>query len=172
MKTLLLAEVLSTEKFWDFISIACQYCLLIESRQPVVSEEFIKEIQKSLLGLYSAALLLDWVDLQTNVEPEVRQINLPLILRAIEEKLATYRYYWSVFNPTDMNDTEPSCDDLHDDLGDIYKDLKYSLLVFDLQTADSQETAVFEFKFDFENHWGSHCINALRALHFFIKEAA
>jgi hypothetical protein len=57
-----------------------------------------------------------------------------------------------------------------DDLGDIYKDLQYSLRVFDLQIADSQENALWQFKFDFVKHWGEHCINALRALHFFIQK--
>ncbi|RZK36362.1 MAG: DUF5063 domain-containing protein [Hymenobacter sp.] len=170
MKYVPLVEMLGSESFQRFTTLSRHYCLLIESKEPVVPEAFLKQMQQVLLDLYSAALKLEWIDLQTNVEPEVPKTNLPLILRVIEGKLAAYRYYWSVFDPVSMDDIEPSCGDLHDDLGDIYKELKYSLLVFDLQTADSQENAAWQFKNDFVSHWSDHCINALRALHFFIQK--
>ena len=51
------------------------------------------------------------------------------ILFFISERLDN-RYYWHVFDPSNQVDTEPVCGDLLDDLGDIYKDLKRSILIF------------------------------------------
>ncbi|MDO7885441.1 DUF5063 domain-containing protein [Hymenobacter cheonanensis] len=170
MKYISVAEAIGTEKIRHFVALARQYCLLIEDMRPVSAVVFLPQVQQLLSDLYSAALKLDWIDLQSNVDYELGKIDLDKILCIVAEKICDNRYYWSVFDPTDMENTSPSCGDLLDDLGDIYKDLQYSLRVFDLQTADSQENALWEFKFAFDKHWGYHCINALRALHFFIQK--
>jgi hypothetical protein len=49
-----------------------------------------------------------------------------------------------VFDPTKDDDIEPVCGDLLDDLGDIYKDLKNSLLLFDKGTPAEIESAVLQ----------------------------
>lgn len=170
MKTVTLAEALGTEKLQQFLAIARRYCLFIEDQQPMPPVVFLPQVQQLLLDLYTAALSLDWINLQSKADYETKKIDLPKILRVVAEKLDNSRYYWSVFDPTSESDAEAGCGDLLDDLGDIYKDLACSLIIFDLQTADSQENALWQFKFDFAKHWGDHCINALRALHFFLAE--
>ncbi|MDO7874116.1 DUF5063 domain-containing protein [Hymenobacter sp. ASUV-10] len=170
MKCIPIAEAIGTEKLRQFIVLARRYCALIEAPQPVAPEAFLPEMQQVLAVLYAAALRLDWIDLQSNVDYEVAKIDLQAILVIVAEKVGDNRYYWNVFDPTDMTDEPPVCYDLLDDLGDIYKDLQYSLRVFDLQTADSQENAVWGFNHDFSAHWGQHCINAMRALHFFVQK--
>lgn len=163
-------QILRTEQLERFIVTARHYCLLIEDKQLVSPEVFLPQTRRVLLDLYSAALSLEWVDLQSNADPEVEKINLPAILHLVADKTGENRFYWSVFDPTSMEETDAGCDDLLDDLGDIYQDLKYSLLLFDLQTNDGLENAVWGFKSDFTTHWGQHCINALRALHYFIQK--
>ncbi|GAB3636942.1 hypothetical protein GCM10027422_25320 [Hymenobacter arcticus] len=170
MKTVRLAEALAAEIFQKFILIARRYCLLIENQQPVTPAVFLPQVQLLLLDLYTAALNLDWIDLQSNIDHKTEEIDLPKILRVVAEKIGDSRYYWSVFDPTSEVDTEAVCGDLLDDLGDIYKDLSHALIVFDLQTIDSQEDAVWRFKFDFVHHWSDHCVNAIRALHYFIQK--
>ena len=169
MRFISIAEAIGTEKLRQFIALARQYCLLIEERQPVSPAVFLPQMQQLLADLYSAALKLDWIDLQSNIDYELEKIDFAKLLRVVAEKVGDYRYYWSVFDPTSMEDTDAGCDDLLYDLGDIYKDLQYSLRVFDLQTVDSQENAVWQFKHDFARHWSRHCVNALRSLHFFVQ---
>jgi len=62
--------------------------------------------------------------------------------------------------------------DLKYDLGDIYKDLKNFLLLFDKGSPAEIESAVWTLKWSFDNHWGDHCINANYAIHYFIKNTA
>ena len=169
-KHLPLEQILGTKKLESFIAAARHYCFLVEDKKQVLPQVFLPQIRWALLILYTAALNLEWVNLQSNEDPEVEKIDLPAILQLAANKIGEYRFYWSVFDPTSMEETDAGCDDLLDDLGDIYTDLKYSLSLFDLQTIDGLENAVWSFKFDFSAHWGQHCINALRALHYFIQK--
>jgi hypothetical protein len=76
-----------------------------------------------------------------------------------------------VFDPTKNNDVLPVCGDLLDNLLDIYKDLKESILLYDNSKSTELGNAVWTFKWNFENHWGDHCINAIYAIHYLIKDA-
>jgi hypothetical protein len=127
-------------------------------------------VQLLLLDLYAAALQLEWVELQHSTDYEIPKIDLTKTLRTLAEKVGSNRYYRSVIDPISEVATEASCGDAWDDLGDIYKDLSYSLIIFDLQRPDSQENAIWQFKYDFAKHWGDHCINALQALHFILTQ--
>ncbi len=90
------------------------------------------------------------------------------ILELIGKK-APLSWYWAVLNPVDMDDLpETGTGDLIDDLGDIYNDLKEALTLFNRSNAGAKEHAVWQFKFDHENHWGEHCINALHVIHHYL----
>jgi hypothetical protein len=48
-----------------------------------------------------------------------------------------------------------------DDIGDIYRDLRRGLYQADSGRPDE---AVWEWRFSFETHWGSHVTNAIRVM--------
>lgn len=134
--------------------------------------EFLKTTRIHLLKLYENALKLQWVDLQSNIEydDKLDSDEFDKTLSYISDRLGDARYYWHVFDPTNEKNKEPVCGDLIDDLGDIYQDIKFSLMTFNLGKQDCQENAfLWQFKFDFDRHWGDHCINALRAIHFYLQ---
>jgi hypothetical protein len=54
---------------------------------------------------------------------------------------------------------------LWDDLADIYRDLKNGLRLFDLGTQDATLQAIWDWRFGYENHWGSHLMQALVTVH-------
>lgn len=74
-----------------------------------------------------------------------------------------------MFDPTDHNDTASVCGDLTDDLGDIYKDLKTFLTEFEKDDDDVKQNALWQLKWSFDNHWNDHCMDAIYALHHFLK---
>src|SRR5262249_33758189 len=69
--------------------------------------------------------------------------------------------YWEVFDPYEQD--EPVAASLSDDLLDIYADLKRGLALLDSNAVEA--SAVWEWRFHFDVHWGAHAIDALRALH-------
>ena len=164
-------EILKTTEFTDFYKTAVDFCDFIENFSSKEKVEFLKATRIYLLKLYANALKLQWVDLQSNIEydDKLDSDKFDKTLLFISERLGDARYYWHVFDPTNRVDIEPICGDLVDDLGDIYQDLKFSVLTFNLDKQDCQENALWQFKFGFEKHWGDHCINALSAIHFYLQ---
>ena len=112
------------------------------------------------------------VDLQSDKEYEEKLslTDFQAVIFSVAEQLGSAHYYWHVFDPTNDLDTTPVCGDLLDNLGDIYKDLKCSLMIFGLGKEDCEEIALWHLKFDFDAHWSEHCVNALSAMHLYVKK--
>lgn len=136
----------------SFLSSANHYCTLIDSLN-YLDEKNLEELLAALLDLYLKVLRLP------EVEPdnaEVPQLEIPLPKVDFDK----YEYYWEVFDPYKLD--EPGCGSLSDDILDIYKDLKEGIILFE---QDTPNEAIWHWKFHFQAHWGSHIVNALRALH-------
>lgn len=165
-------EIIRTNEFSDFYQEALAFCEFLEQEPVESANDFLKQNQKKLLNLYDKALKIQWVDLQSNIINDniLDNKELKSVINSITIRLDDKRYYWHVFDPTNQDDKEPVCGDLVDDLRDIYKDLKFSITTFNRDEENCKASALWQFKFDFESHWGDHCINALSAIHFFIKD--
>ncbi|MDR4222315.1 DUF5063 domain-containing protein [Priestia megaterium] len=136
----------------SFLSSANHYCTLIDSLN-CLDEKNSEELLAALLDLYLQALRLPEVE-PDNAEAPQFEIPLPKV------DFDKYEYYWEVFDPYKLD--EPGCGSLSDDILDIYKDLKEGIILFEQDTTNE---AIWHWKFHFQSHWGSHVVNALRALH-------
>jgi hypothetical protein len=130
---------------------ALQYCSLIENWNKKNNE--LKNLIASLLDLYSTALYLPEIE-PTDAEVSDFNISIPKI------DFGQYNHYWEVFNPYDLD--EPLEGSLSDDIMDIYQDIKRGLLLFE---KNKYIEAIWQWKFNFEIHWGNHAVDAIRALH-------
>jgi len=166
-------KIIQADSFVEFLKSVRDFCDFIENGKTENYASFLRLTQTHLQSLYFGGQKLQVVDLNYNsdFEKPMTKTQLDNILTNLADRLQN-RFYWHVFDPTKEDDTEPVCGDLLDDLGDIYKDLKNSLLLFDKGTPAEIENAVWTFKWSFDNHWGDHCINATYALHYFIQGTA
>lgn len=164
-------EARQTLEFAEYYQAATNFCGFVEEIKCADTLAFLTTTRLHLLRLYMAALAMPWVDLQSNEEfdEKLSAETLQAVLHSIAEQLGEARYYWHVFDPVNDLDTTPVCGDLLDDVVDIYKDLKYSLMIFDLGKGECEENALWQLKFDFDAHWSMHCVNALSAIHFYLK---
>ncbi|MGE5479640.1 MAG: DUF5063 domain-containing protein [Chloroflexota bacterium] len=164
-------QIIKTKEFSEFYQNALEFCESIDNYKTKSKVDFLEKIRQNLLCLYSAGLKLQLVDLQSDVDfdENIDDQEFKNVLKSIGDRLQDARYYWHVFDPTNVEDNELVCGDLLDDLGDIYKDLKYSIMIFNLDKPDCQESALWQFKFDFDEHWNDHCINALTAIHYYLE---
>ena len=81
--------------------------------------------------------------------------------------LGEYTDYSQSFDPTVLDDNENYSNGwLVDDVVDIYKDLKEVIENIEKDTDESVQQGLWDLKFGFGAHWGSHLINALRFLHY------
>jgi hypothetical protein len=77
-------------------------------------------------------------------------------------------YYQMVFSPLDVDqEDEPVMGILADDLTDIYIDLYEGLSNY---KNGHQGEAYFDWSNSYRHHWGSHAINALKAIETYINE--
>lgn len=146
----------------------------MESDEKIKTRTFLKLTQTHLQKLYLHGQQLQVVDLGYNkyFDDLLTDTEFKTVLLSISNKLSDRTLFWIVFDPTNESNTEPVCGDLVDDLGDICKDLKNALLLFNKQQPEEIENAIWSFKSSFDIHWSDHCINAIYALHYFIQHAA
>ena len=142
-----------------FIDIARKFCLFIESYS---GETFLKELQSYLLALYQAGNNLPEVDMleDRDFEKTLDDDFFERINALVARRLTVNRYYLHVVDPSNEQEREIVFGDLLDDVGDIYKDLKRSLAVFDIGSKGAENAAYWKFKWYFDHHWGDHCANA------------
>ena len=166
-------KIIYSDTFVGFLKSVRDFCDFLENNKTEDYLSFLQLTQTHLLSLYVGGEKLQSVELTQNVDFDdiMTKPQLESILNGLGDRLH-HRFYWHVFDPIKEDDINPVCADLLDDLGDIYKDLKNSLLLFDNETPAGIESAVWTFKWSFDNHWGDHCINATYALHYFIQGAA
>jgi hypothetical protein len=112
-----------------------------------------KHLLTSLLDLYSKALYLP------EVEPESDEVSC-IDLSVPQIHFDQYHHYWEVFNPYHLE--EPVGTSLSDDILDIYKEIKRGILLYE---KNEHIESIWEWKFSFEIHWGSHAADAISALH-------
>ena len=177
-----ITELLNKKSTADFLNAARQFVTLLEDGD-LNLETFYKDSHKALSELYRTALNLETVELIHSGpdsefdeidKDELRKMNKNLI-----SNLGKDCFYWEVFDPTyteengkpgqgwKITDREPTQGWLVDDFADIYADLKEELTKIDqIGTDESIEDALWQLKFGFNLHWGNHCINAMRALHY------
>jgi hypothetical protein len=165
-------EILKAKHFSDFLNAAKNYCNFIETEDSLTEIQFLSVTQTHLVTLYYLARQLPSVHLQVDkeFESDIDDEQMKALLRFIGARVR-FSYYWVVLNPVDMNNlAETGTGDLIDDLGDIYKDLKRALVIFETDDIAAKENAIWKFKFDFDYHWGEHCIEALSAIHHHLAE--
>lgn len=165
-----ITELLNRKSTTDFLKTARQFVKLIENGD-LNQETFYRESHKALSELYRTALELETIDpiySSSDIEfDEIDQNELREMNKGLVSKLGKECFYWVVFDPAYDKEDEPTQGWLVDDFADIYADLKEELTKIDqIGTDESIEDALWQLKFGFNHHWGNHCIDAMRALHY------
>lgn len=174
----------------DFLEKASTRSFLLAARgfvdlledSTIEKEEFLSEVHLRLLDLYMAGYKLEEIDLNHSSEKKNFVQNRTFENKNAEviSKFGNEVFYWEVFNPIYSEDssTELGADRrvvkgwIADDFADIYRDLKIELVKIDRKETDEFiEDALWQLKWSFLNHWGQHCIDALRYLHYLNSES-
>jgi hypothetical protein len=137
----------------DFLISASQYCSMIENFESYNENNKIRNLLISLLDMYAKAFGIPEVEPQDD-KVSTLDISVPKV------NFGQFDYYWEVFDPYHLE--EPVSGILTDDIVDIYKDVKEGILLYE---RNKQVEAVWLWRFKFETHWGSHAVDAIRALH-------
>lgn len=168
-------NAIQDEAVSHFAKSAQEFCSLLEKSASISDKEFVQQAAYLLATLYAAGLSLPTLDngpeeQQASIEDtsfehtsEIQRQTKDEIERQIGRKLGKHNLYWEFFDPYDQS--SPLTNTLSDDLSDIYGDIKRGLIAYQKGTARSVSAAVWEWKDQFNFHWGDHAVDALRAIH-------
>ena len=135
----------------------------------IEKEEFYRKSHRALAELYLTGHNLEQVDLKysgpdSDFDDDKLFDNKDA---GYISKLEKDAFYWEVFDPIYEKEDEPTQGWLVEDFTEIYRHLKIELTKIEtIGTDEATEDAFWQLRFGFYHHWGSHCINALRALHY------
>ena len=135
-----------------FGDVASRYCGFIEGMAQLDPEERHAEALRLLSRLLAAATDLPKHVAGTNAE--VDQVEAPKF------DLGTVDFYYEVFDPYVRD--KLVIGSLSDDLADVYVDLREGM---DLLKGGYVTDALWQWRFNYEHHWGDHAADAVRALH-------
>lgn len=165
-----ITELLNKKSTIEFLNAARHFLTLLENGG-LNKKTFYKDSHQALSELYRTALDLETVDLiysgPESKFDEIDQKELRKMNENLISNLGKDCFYWEVFDPTSNKENQPTQGWLVDDFADIYSDIKVEITKIDeIANDQSIEDALWQLKFGFNHHWGNHCINAIRALHY------
>lgn len=148
---------------------ARQFCQFVEEAEGYSLSERVLTARQCLLALYEAGWGDHGVGRVPDVASEVDE-NEDESEGEVDSSLAVdakrwvgfgeLDLYWETFDP--YTDGEPVAGSLTDDVVDVYRDLRRGLAWWE---RGEKVEAIWEWRFSFLSHWGTHAIDALRALH-------
>ena len=156
------SEAEALETIAHFTVAAKAYCSLIENLPDVDQQESAHQLSVALSELYAAAHHLKS---PINISDDDRTARLSDERRTelsgpLWDKLEPFDFFQFFFSP--FEDKEPTGTGLTILLIDVYEDVKEGLLLIEMQA--DPEHVQWEWWWGFENHWGKHAIDAMKAL--------
>lgn len=147
----------------QFAEVARRYCEWAEGELGEPRQE-MRNARRILVELHSAALHLP--DLGCGDEIDAGEVSSDECSK-ITHKFAKLPItgYWDVFDP--LVEAAPVFNSLQDDLGDIYRDVRNGLNLYDGRHFIE---AAWEWRFNFQIHWGQHLVGAQRAIHQYLAD--
>ena len=164
-------EFLGRNTTQNFLSAARQFVELLEI-EIISREDFFKRAHIGLIDLYASGHKLEEIDLEFEKKDLDFNKNISFENKNAKQ-IANSGHdtkYRKVFNPINKNINESMQGDIALDFEDIYYDLKTELEKMKIGTNEAIEDALWQMKFSFKMHWGNHCIDALRAIHYLSQE--
>ena len=162
-----LHSVVYSKNVVEFVTVANEYCGLVEKASTIPVEQNIKNLQKVLPLLYLKSTLLPKTEkiLDEELEKYVSELDYNVLQQRWLEVLGEYDSYYEVFDPDIQFGEEMVTASISESLLDIYQDLKNFLNAYSLGDEEIMNDALYDCVYHFEDFWGQRLVNVLRAVH-------
>ena len=145
----------------NFRRLATEYCSLIENVEAAAGGDVLERLCRLLPALLVAAENLP--DREPGTEQTAPGIAHETWAERFNAALGSKVAYWTTREVVAQDEPEVFCLNLADDLADIWRDLKGPLLL--LEDGGDEADAVWQWRFSATTHWGTHAVEAIRAVH-------
>lgn len=161
------SNVVYSRNVIEFVAVATEYCVLIESAAKYQTGHLVEITRKLLALLYLKTSLLPDIQpaLEEELEKYVNELDYNVLLDKWLHKLGGYDLYHEVFDPEIQFGTETVTASISEGLLDIYQVLKDGMTAYSLGDEEIMNDALADCLAQFRNFWGQRLVNVLRALH-------
>jgi len=160
-------HVVYSKNIIEFVTVANEFCTLLESSSKLSKKEFLHTAQKIVPLLYLKATMLPKVEceLEDAVEKFVSEGDWEFIRSQVKIKLGQFDEYLEVFDAQMQQSEEPLTQTVSENFADIYQHIKDFLMVYRLGTIELMNDSLVDLQSTFEQEWGQNLVNTLRAIH-------
>lgn len=167
MENSLTNNIAFSKNIVEFVTVGVQYCSFLESFEYDSHQEVTDRLTKLLPLLYLKASLLEDVDIEEDIYPEVTvtEEGYNYILSRLYNLYKSNDTYLEVFLEDMKYSDTPISASISEDLSDIYQDIKNCVSIYEQGVEVNMLEAVFTCHENFKLYWGQKLVNVLRALH-------
>ncbi len=160
-------HVVYSKNVIEFVTVANEFCLLLESCSRISEEEFIITAQKILPLLYLKGSVLpkNETELEEEIEKFVNESDWNFIHSAVKEKVGANDEYLEVFEEDMQYSDTPVVAAISENMADIYQDIKDFITAYKVGTIGIMNDALWELNNNFGPYWGQKTVNVLRQIH-------
>lgn len=151
----------------EFLTVAAEYCALLEKSEERTEEELVDTLQKLLPLLYTKVQLLPKVDSDGSFVPkdQVTEDDYNYVRDGAYRLLHKHDEYEMLVWDEDMQTEESRWCSVSEGLADIYQALRNFVAVYQQRVEPCMLDAIWQLKDDFELYWGQTLLDTLRQLH-------
>ena len=151
----------------EFVTVANEYCKLIESAGSEGARQMLNKAQKILPLLYLKVSILPEFESyeELTLEKYVSEVDYNFLQQRIMNLLGEHDDYQEVFEDGMQYSDSPLTSSVSDNLVDIYQDLKDFIMSYQIGDDLIMQEALWECVENYKNYWGQKLVNCLRAIH-------
>ncbi len=163
-------EIVYSKNVVEFVTVANEYCALVEKVAKYSAPENLQKLQKMLPLLYLKATLLPKTELVLDDElgKYITELDYNVIHQKWLQLLGENDDFYEVFDPGIQFGQETVTASVSENLMDIYQDLKNFLISYSIGNEEVMNDALYECELHFEEFWGQQLVNVLRAVHMLV----
>ncbi len=158
-------KLIYTKEVIEFVTVANEYCVLLESLESLTREQFIKSTYKILTLLHLKSLTLPKPKDISNIETEtfMNEADWHFIDNNISTKLGSMETFNDLREP--IIPDNPVNISISECLTDTYQDLKDFIQLYQIGNEDAVTEGLWECKNNFEQIWGPRIIIVMKEFH-------
>ncbi|MPQ46082.1 DUF5063 domain-containing protein [Marinifilum sp. N1E240] len=160
-------HVVYSKNVIEFVTVANEFCLLVENSAKVEKLEFVETAQKILPLLYLKASMLpkNEVELDEEVEKFVTESDWEFIHSSVKTRMGAHNEFLEVFEDDMEYSDTPLVSSISENFADIYQDLKDFITSYKIGTLEVMNDSLWDLNNHFYQYWGQKLVNTLRSIH-------
>ena len=151
----------------EFVTVAAEYCNLLENLDGYQRSQFISTVQKLLSLMYLKASQLDKVEsiFDEPVEKLVTEEEWIAIKNKVSVLLGAFDLFVEVANTNTQLEDEETQVALSECFADIYQDLADFVELYRNGSVEIMNDALWECRENFQHYWGPRLLSIMKEFH-------